>query len=225
MEQKMAPGTGLTTKQKQLLDVAVNDPYITSTFYLSGGTALASWYFHHRESFDLDFFANTAFDYEIIKRWFKTNQSELGFKYSVFNEDYGFLTVSLRYPDDSFLKIDFSHYTKNKISLGEKWSGLEIDDLYDIAVNKLDTIATTPRTRDYVDLYFILKKEKYPLEQLIYDASQKFQEKIDDIQLSKNFLKVIEYTDLPKMLVPFSRKNMDAFYENLAKSLEKYIFR
>lgn len=221
----MAPGTGLTPRQKQLLDLAIHEPYIIDTFYLSGGTALSSWYLHHRESYDLDFFANTVFDYEIIKRWFKQTQEKIGFRHSSFNEDYGFLTVSLRYPDDTFLKIDFSHYTKNKIFVGEKWHGLEIDDLYDIAVNKLDTIATLPRTRDYVDLYFILKKEPYSLNQLIIDASKKFLDEIDALKLSKNFLKVSEYTDFPKMLVPFDKKAMEKFYIDLAKSLEKKIFK
>ena len=53
----MAEGTGLTPRQKQFLEVVLRAPYIIKTFYLSGGTALSSWYLHHRESYDLDFFS------------------------------------------------------------------------------------------------------------------------------------------------------------------------
>lgn len=61
MEQKMAPGTGLTPQQEQLLALAIKEPYFLNTFYLSGGTALSSWYLHHRESYDLDFFSLVSF--------------------------------------------------------------------------------------------------------------------------------------------------------------------
>lgn len=224
MEQAVAPGTGLTPRQKQFLDVAVNSPYILKTFYLSGGTALSSWYLHHRESDDLDFFANTVFEYDPIKKWFRQFQEKIGFKHASFDEDYGFLTVNLRYPDDTFLKIDFSHYTKNQILTGNKWNNFTIDSFYDITVNKIDTVATTPRTRDYVDLYFISKTEPLVLDKLIFDASKKFAEEIDPVKLAKNFLKVSEYTDFPKMLVPFDPKLMEKFYIELAKSLKKEIF-
>jgi len=33
------------------------------------------------------------------------------------------------------------------------------------------------------------------------------------------------FTDLPKMLVPFSQKKMEDFYFSLAKSFEKEIFK
>ncbi len=221
----MAPGAGLTPRQKQLLDLAVTEPYFLKTFYLSGGTALSSWYLHHRESYDLDFFSTTVFDYDKIIRWFRRNDESIGYRYSHFDQDYGFLTISLRYPDDTFLKIDFHRYTTTKIERGIYWRGLEIDSLIDIAVNKVDTIATRPRTRDYVDLYFILKTSPWPMGNLILKAKHKFREEIDSLQLSKNFLKIVEYTDFPKMLVPFDQKAMEKFYRGLARSLKTQIFK
>ncbi len=220
----MAKGTGLTPRQKQLLDLAITEPYFLKTFYLSGGTALSCWHLHHRESDDLDFFSLAPFDYDKVTRWFRLNKESIGYKYSSFDEDYGFLTANLRYPDDTFLKIDFNHYTKTKIKPGLSWRGLEIDSLIDIAANKVDTIATRPRTRDYVDLYFLLLKRLWRLDELIFKAESKFREKIDSLQLSKNFLKVVEYTDFPKMLVPFDPKAMEKFYQDLARSLKNQIF-
>jgi len=220
----MAEGVGLTPQQKQLLDLAVREPYFIKTFYLSGGTALSSWYLHHRESFDLDFFSLTPFDYDRIKRWFRENEEQIGYKYCSFDEDYGFLTVRLRYHNDTFLKIDFNHYTRTKLLPGIRWHDLEIDSLYDITVNKIETIASSPRTRDYVDLYFISKTKIWSLDNLIADAFKKFKEKVDILQLAKNFSKISEYSDLPIILVPFDHKEMEKFYLKLAKSLKKEIF-
>jgi len=56
------------------------------------------------------------------------------------------------------------------------------------------------------------------------DVKKKFSERIDTLQLAKNFLKVVEYTDLPTMLIPFDRKDMDNFYADLARSLKKDVF-
>lgn len=225
MEQTLAPGAGLTPRQKQFLDLAVSEPYFRETFYLSGGTALSSWYLHHRESYDLDLFSLAPFDYGTIRQWFRQNQTPIGYKYSTFDEDFGSLAVNLRYPNDTFLKIDFNHYAKTKLSPEIMWHGLKIDSLYDITVNKVDTIATRPRTRDYVDLYFILTANSWPIQNLVNDAAIKFSEKIDQVNLAKNFLKVSEYTDFPKMLVPFDRKDMERFYLDLARSLKSEILK
>lgn len=225
MEQTVAPGTGLTAQQKQLLDLAIQEPYFLQTFYLSGGTALASWYLHHRESYDLDFFSLTIFDYDKVIRWIKENQEKIGYRYLHLEEDFGFLSATFRYPNDAFLKLDFHHYTNTKLRPGFKWNGLEIDSLFDIAANKLDTIATRPRDRDFVDFYFILKKWPLSLEQIILEIPRKFPDIIDPTQLSKNFLKVKEYSDIPKMLVSFDQKKMEKFYLDLAKSLKKKIFK
>ena len=225
MGQKMAQGTGLTAKQKQLLDLAVKEPYILKTFYLSGGTALSYWYLYHRQSDDLDFFSLLPFDYARIVRWIRHNKENSGCSDTRFDEDYGFLMIQLQYPDSEILKIDFHHYTTMKLTSGILWHGLEIDSLTDIAVNKVRTIATLPRTRDYIDLFCIMKRESWTLDDLIIKSNIKFKESIDLLQLVKNFLKVSEYTDFPIMHIPFYQKDMYEFYEDLARSLKSKILK
>lgn len=225
MGNEMEKGAGLTAQQEQLLDLAVRDPYIIKTFYLSGGTALSSWYLHHRESFDLDFFSLAPFDYDQLVRWFRQNDYAIGYSSARYDEDYGFLTVNLRYPDRTMLKIDFNHYSNTVLAKGMVWQGLTIDSLLDITVNKLQTIATLPRTRDYIDLYFIHQKNRLDLNKEIKINDKKFKTPIDPLQLAKNFLKVAEYTDFPNMLVPFDAKKMHRFYEKLATSLKPKILR
>ena len=80
MAQKMAQGTGLSLRQKQFLGVVLRQPYILDNFYLSGGTALSSWYLHHRESYDLDFFTQRPFDGERIAIWVKNHQEILDYQ-------------------------------------------------------------------------------------------------------------------------------------------------
>jgi len=225
MEQKVAEGAGLTPQQKQLLDLAIQELYFVKTFYLSGGTALSSWYLHHRESYDLDFFSLVPFDYERITRWFRQNQRTIGYKQVLFDEDYGFLKVQIHYPNQSRLKIDFNHYSPTKLEKGFSWRDLEIDSLVDIATNKLVTIATLPRTRDYVDLFFILKREQWTLDWLIEQSRKKFKDRIDPLQLAKNFLKATEYSDYPTILLPFDKKKMFRFYEQLAQELKPKILK
>ena len=54
--------TVLSLRQKLLLRLFSSDPHIQKNFYLSGGTALAEYYLHHRYSEDLDFFTEKEVD-------------------------------------------------------------------------------------------------------------------------------------------------------------------
>lgn len=224
MEQTLAAGTGLTVRQKQLLELAVSEPYITDHFYLTGGTALSSWYLHHRESYDLDFFSEHRFDYDRLIRWFREHEGGINPSAMIFDEDWGFLEVKIRYPDNERLKVDFNHYPPQRLKKGMSWKGLEVDSIYDIAVNKLQTISERPRTRDFVDLYCIWQAHPLRFQDLMRDVKKKFSERVDSLQLAKNFLKVVEYADLPRMLIPFDRKDMDSYYATLARSLKKEVF-
>ena len=225
MEQKMEKGTGLSLRQKQFLAVVLQTEEILKQFYLSGGTALSSWYLHHRESYDLDFFSDRPFNGEKITHWIKQNEGKLEFQSLVINDDFGFYTFMFRYTDNSRFKVDFAHYTSKRLTKGMDWRGLEIDSMYEIAVNKIHTIRTHPRERDYVDLYCILKETNWSIDKLLIDADRKFDATTDILQVAKHFLKATEITDYPKMLIPFNETDMQGFYERLAGSLKSKILK
>lgn len=225
MAQTLEKGAGLTAGQKQFLGVVQKEEYILKNFYLTGGTALSSWYLHHRESYDLDFFSERPFDGNLLIQWIKNKKPQIGYDSVRFDEDWGFLTVFIDfYPRKESLHVDFHHYRAPRLKKGIVWNGLTIDSLWDIAVNKTATLAERPRARDYVDLYAIIQKTNWKLSNLAHHAEQKFSMRIGKIQLAKNLLKVKEYKDLPKMLVPFSERRMKDFYEELARSLKTEIF-
>lgn len=226
MGQKMAQGEGLTSRQKEFLAVVLETPYILKKFYLSGGTVLSSWYLHHRESFDLDFFSEEEeVNSDHLIKWITGIKDKLDIVDVAHEQQLGFNFFNLTYSNGDKLKIDFSYFPSPRIEKGISWNGLEIDSLYDIAVNKFHTIATSPRGRDYFDLYLILKQENYPIEKLRQDAAIKHGVRPGTIQVAKQLLRSSEFTDTPKILVLFDKNEMNKFFSNLAKSLESGIFK
>lgn len=225
MGQKMAQGTGLDARQKQFLEVVFQEPYILKNFYLTGGTALSSWYLHHRESYDLDFFSERELNVSRIGRWLTFNKQKIGFSKVTQREELAFLFYTFQYPTGGELKVDFAYFPSERIDKSLLWHGLQIDSLYDIAVNKTHTIASFPRGKDYVDLYFILKDNNWKIQKLQADAGAKHGIYSETIHLARQFLRVVEFSDLPKMLVPFNRKDMDYFFQRLAKSLTSEVFK
>lgn len=206
MGEKMASRVGLTARQKQFLAVVLQTPYLLKRFYLSGGTVLSNWYLHHRDSYDLDFFSDKEEVNKIyLSRWFRRNQ--------------------LTYPNGDKLKVDFSYYPSQRIEKGLNWQGLEIDSLYDIAVNKLETLSMSPRAKDYIDLYFIFKNKKYDLDKLRRDSRIKFEIEVDTIHLARQFLRVKEFKDWPRLYRPLKEKDLVEFYERLAKNMASEIFK
>ena len=121
--------------------------------------------------------------------------------------------------------MDFNYYPFPRINRAKNWRGLEIDSLEDIAVNKIHTISMRPRARDFVDIFFIFKKQDFSLPYLISLAKAKFDWHIDAIGLGEALAGAVAYKDLPRILLPFEKKEMDGFFLKLAKSLEKDIFK
>lgn len=225
MEQTVATDPWLTPRQKQFLGLVLEEPFLLKTFYLSGGTALASWYLHHRESYDLDFFSDEQFRKDALVRWVIAEKKRLGYSSYRYEEDWGFSIFFFHYVNNEVLKVDFNHYGAVGLQQKTLWKGLRIDSLYDIAVNKIQTVATSPRARDYIDLYYILKKKEWSVNTLLGDAAKKFSTRTDAFHLAKNFLKVGEYKDLPIMRKSFDQKDMHRFFFSLARSLKKDILK
>lgn len=204
---------------------AVNqEKYLTKNYYWTGGTVLSEFYLHHRESEDIDLFTEDKEVYlpsveKFIQKFAKKNRPK-----EITHTSYlGLESFKLTFPNFIF-KVDFNYYPFPRIDKGKKWKNIKVDSLLDIAVNKIHTISMRPRTRDFVDIFFILKKVNFDLNYLILQAKAKFDWHIDPIQLGHKLLKVITMKDYPKMLVPFNPKEMEDFFLQLAKSLEREIF-
>ena len=219
----------LTPAQAILLGEISQYLPLTKRFYLTGGTALAAFYLHHRISEDLDFFSEEEFDTTYITIFLRKNKEKIGFqKFDLQRKQNRFIYFLLFKKER--LKVDFAFYPYPRIraDLGTKFGSLDIDSVFDIATNKVFTLFQHPRLRDYLDLYFIFKEQPdFSLEDLVAYTRNKFDFVVDSKELAKNFLKVLDLdkADFPRMLVPFERKEMEEFFLKLAKSLEKEIFK
>lgn len=152
----------------------------------------------------------------------------MGQKTVLTNVQKKFLGLVLKEPylNKEDLKVDFNFYPFPRIDKRSKWKGLTIDSLFDIAVNKIQTLSTNPRARDFVDLYFIFQQQEQPLtlKRLIEFAKIKFDWHIEPVQLGENFAKVITFQDFPKIYLPFERKTMTNFFLSLSRELKTEIF-
>ncbi|MBU4292598.1 MAG: nucleotidyl transferase AbiEii/AbiGii toxin family protein [Actinobacteria bacterium] len=157
----MLKGKGIISKlQKKVLN-SLKDIPDSSYFYLTGGTALAEFYFGHRKSYDLDIFTaqkglilpfSRIVEEELKKRKFSTNvirrfSSFVEFEISKENE-----IIKVQLALDSPFR--FEEPVDSDL-------GLKINDYKDITVDKLLAFFGRVEPRDAVDLYFILEKENF----------------------------------------------------------------
>lgn len=219
--------TILTPKQLNFLELAQNEKQITKRFYLTGGTALSEFYLKHRLSEDIDLFdENEEINFSVTDVFLKKISPNIKVKKIGRSQFFGLVSYTLTYIDGDELKVDFNYYPFRRIEKGARFKNLEVDSLIDIAANKLHTLFMKPRTRDYIDLYFIFKRENLNIKKLILLAKAKFDWDIDKMNLANQFIRVkdIKKEDYPKVIVPFDLNDMESFFLNLADDLGKDVF-
>lgn len=213
----------LTQNQIAVLEKVKNNDFLTGNFYLTGGTALTTFYLHHRYSEDLDFFSEEEVDILNLDIFFNQIKKELDISKIDFQQSYNRNFFFLHF-DNEILKTEFTYFPFKRIEKGASEGGLEIDSLLDIAVNKLFTIYQRSKARDYIDLYFICAKKDFLMDDLIKKAKVKFDWHIDPIQLGTQFVKANEAKDYPKMIDKVENEKWQNFFTEEAKKLKKEIF-
>ena len=221
----MGKNSILKKHHKEFLELVLKEPYLLKRFYWTGGTVLSEFYLKHRESEDIDLFSETQeIHVPSINKFVAKVGRELKAKEISFKKFLGLYSYFFKLPHAE-LKVDFNYYPFERIDKSNKWKGLQIDSLEDIAANKVHTIYTKARDRDFVDLFFIMRNKKWDLKKLIILAKTKFDWHIDPIQLGQTFIQVVALKDVPRMLVDFDRKEMENFFLDEAKKLGKEILK
>jgi len=214
----------LSKNQKDILTIISKDKSICDNFYLTGGTALAEFYLHHRLSEDLDFFSENEFEPQNISVFLEKIKKEAKIKKVEFQQSFNRNLFFLDLMDGDMIKTEFTYFPFARIEKKEKIGDLYIDSLLDIAVNKVFTIYQKPRSRDFIDLYFILKKDKkLSLGDLVKKAQIKFDNYLDPIQLGAQYMKAKELKDFPKMLADIKENIWQDFFINEAKKFSDRI--
>lgn len=215
----------LSENQKKLLRFLSEDKSICAHFYLTGGTALAEFYLHHRLSEDLDFFSEQEFDPQSISVILRKIQVAVGIKNIEYQQSFNRNLFFLR-TDTDVIKTEFTYFPFARIEQKEIFGNLFIDSLIDIAVNKLFTIYQNPRSRDFIDLYLIIKyNPALAIDLLIDKAKVKFDHHIDPVQLGAQYMKVKELKDYPQMLKKLDEKVWQEFFIKEAEKLSNKVFK
>lgn len=203
----------LSENQKKILEIISKDKVICNNFYLTGGTALAEFYLNHRLSEDLDFFSENEFEPQAISVFFEKIKNVAKIKKVEYQQSFNRNLFFLDLANGDKIKTEFTYFPFERIEKKEKIGDLFIDSLLDIAVNKVFTIYQKPRSRDFIDLYFILKKDQdLSLNGLVKRAQIKFDNYLDPIQLGAQYMKVKELKDFPRMLVNIKENIWQDFF-------------
>lgn len=177
----------LTQEQKALL-LSFSDSPLSSVFYLSGGTALSAFFLHHRLSEDLDFFTDQDIDIENVLIFLRAIS---GVKQTSFEGKYDRRIFMLEYSSGTFLKVEFTKYSFERLAPAQTIGDLLIDSIEDILANKLMAMTDRKDPKDYIDVYFIL--QAYPhfkIEEAINQSEKKFGLKGIGSILSGRFLEL-----------------------------------
>ena len=208
----------LFNKEQQLIFNQIKtEEKLRKQFYFTGGTVLSSFYLQHRYSEDLDFFSENKFDEKeilsIVSSWAKKYQ--FTFKSQLTEVVYIF---ALTFKNKETLKLDFGYYPHKRVEKGKIVDGIEIDSLFDIAINKLATVNQRSSVKDFVDLYYLL--DKFTVWDLIQGVKVKFRIEIDYWILASDLIFVVEKFDyLPRMIKPLTLEELKIFYRQKAREL------
>jgi predicted nucleotidyltransferase component of viral defense system len=167
---------------------------LAGDFYLAGGTALALR-IGHRISLDLDLFTKNPLN-QRARIEIKSRLAEhKGFR--VLAEEEGTLHFILEKTSISLLHFPYPiiGHLKNK------WQGLPIATLEDIAAMKLNAVLGRGSKKDFVDLYFLI--ERIGLKRIFKSGEEKFPDSpLFLLQAAKAmvFFDDAEQEPMPKMI-------------------------
>lgn len=213
MEQTILSPTG-----QKILRTAARSPRVTNGFYLTGGTALSWYYFHHRISEDLDFFSPGELPKNDITLWVTQTAKKLRATDLEFQTLNGQLVYYIHF-DSEIIKVDFAQFPFDHIGEFHNDGMLRVASIRDIAANKLHALQTRARGRDFVDLYEIIHAGHVPITSLFADYRLKFDLYLAPEEWAKLFARVLDATDQPRFLGERSWNSVQSYFLSEAKRL------
>lgn len=177
-----------------------------SAFNLVGGTSLALQ-IGHRLSVDLDFFGNRPFETQEILDLLQP----IG-KVRIISQSKNILILNVE-----GVKVDFVNYRYPLISEVIHTEGLRLLDLPDIAAMKLAAIAGRGRKKDFIDIYFLLKK--YSLAQLFEFYNTKYED--GSVLMVSRSITYFDDADHDEDLMLFKTVSWEKIKEVIRKEVKK----
>lgn len=181
-------------------------------FYLAGGTGLALQ-IGHRDSIDFDFFIKRPIDTAILEHQLQ----------DIFS---GHLVVKVQEERDTLgiivderVKMSFMTYPYELVDTFVSDAHFSIASIRDIGCMKCSAITHRSTTKDYIDLYFILKR--ISIAQLIEDIQKKFPT-LDINLVLKSMVYFDDIVDEPIMFKRDQTVSFDTVKSFLRKEVERY---
>lgn len=215
----------INQSQQEILSLfaSVSD---SEKFYLTGGTALALFYLKHRQSNDLDFFTNES---EIIIPFSHHLEKELkesGMQTQRRRGMHSFVEILASKNEGSTIihLAKDSPFRLDAVKEFPEYPKLKIDGLIDIASNKLLALFGRATLRDFIDIYFLVKKTGFTIEELSFKTKEK-DPGFDSYWLGVALERINTFKDdAPEMLLlvePVNFKEMLDFFNQWREQITK----
>jgi hypothetical protein len=175
-------------------------------FNLAGGTSLALQ-IGHRISIDLDLFGVRPFEKEEILELV----SGLG-AYHLIHQTKNILVFNIE-----GVKVDFVNYKYPLLQEVRLEEGIRLLSLPDICAMKLSAITGRGRKRDFVDLFFLMKR--YSLQELLAFYNAKYPDGAEFLVVRS--LTYFEDADLDEDMLLFEEADWSTVKETIAKEVKK----
>jgi len=184
---------------------------ILSDAYLAGGTACAL-YFGHRYSFDLDFFTNLEFPTKIVVKQLEALE---GFNLQRTAK----WTILGGFPG---VKFSYFYYPYPLIGKTLQFENIRIVSVEDIAAMKIAAICDRGTKRDFIDLYFIIKK-KFSLSIILKFYDKKYKKLSNNLYTILKSLRYFVDADQQsvQMIKTISWEEVKDFFRTEVKKLSR----
>lgn len=186
-------------------------------FFLTGGTALAEYYFHHRLSEDIDLFTTHDETLELARQEVRRLAQILNASLTSVISTPTFQRFELTRADSPSLKLDLVRNVDFQFGQHQNFDGVLVDSLENLGSNKVTAIFGRTQSKDFVDLYYLLHAGQ-DLPQLIRNAKEK-DAGLTEFWLAGMMRQVEKLKVLPVMLQPLELETLKVFFLQLADEL------
>jgi Nucleotidyl transferase AbiEii toxin, Type IV TA system len=208
----------LTEGQRAVISRVARSP-LRPEFFLTGGTALSAFYLQHRYSDDLDFFTESPGAVPRVPPVMAEVAADLGASVEFRRLTGSFLECFLTLPGGELVEMDFALDAPFRFEPRRLVAelGIEVDNLLDIAANKLSALYDRSEPKDFVDVYTI-HREVLPFPELVDKARQKHVG-LDAYWLAQACARVGDVRLLPRLIKPVTLEELRRFFEDQAHRL------
>ncbi len=200
---------GLSGQTQKNLE-SLNNISFVNKYYLAGGTAL-SLHFGHRFSYDLDFFSQTP----VNPLSLRTELVNAGNLEILQNEEGTFNGVL------NGVKLSFFIYPYPLLYKTITFKEVNIAHTLDIACMKVDAISSRGTKRDFIDLFFIVRKVKR-IRDILKLYSQKYKSaKFNILHILKSlvYFSDAEVDKMPQMIEKTDWDEVKQFFVREVKEI------